>query len=193
MDDRFAADVFPDATYGICKLHSPVGIIRLVGDDGLPAPNGVCQMCHLEAHDATFFTCPTHGINPKAAGQGGCPVAGCLGESVGPTQEEIDREAESIGRVWPGGPPKLQDALAPPSAGSAGLSAGGALTGALVDAGPVPQLDAARAVEPAPAPGASTSTPTPRFDHQPARVPAPPPTERVESGGWVDPFLVGEP
>jgi len=110
-DSRFEGDVLPDSTWGICKIHSPSGIVRLVDESGRPAVNGVCQTCWEESRDDSFFCCPVGNFNPKAPGREGCPVADCLGAGAGPTEDEIAREAESIGRVWPGGPAIRQDVL----------------------------------------------------------------------------------
>lgn len=105
----FEGDSLPDATWGICQRHNPGNIVRLVDDHGAPAPNGVCQFCWMEMNDASFFTCPEHGILTKAAGRHGCPIPDCVGAGSGPTEAEIEREADALGRVWPGGAPLRED------------------------------------------------------------------------------------
>lgn len=116
----FENDVLPDATWGLCGGHKQhpkdqATIVRLVDENGNFAAGGMCQICWEEMKNANVFPCPEHGIQPKAPG-GGCPVAGCMGTSSGPTQDEIEREAESLGSVWPGGPPKLENVVAAPTA-----------------------------------------------------------------------------
>lgn len=196
--DRFKGDILPDNTYGICKIHSPAGSVRLVGDDGKIAANGICQFCYLEAHDESFFTCPIHGINPKVAGRPGCPVDGCLGESPGPTPQEIEREALAISRVWPGGPLKVEATLAETPAGSQNLGAGEDGDGARAEAREVPDDGAVRAG----APAASTG---PEIDYErlvldPQGVPVQPqgraeaPHRLLDATGrrWVSPFMIEE-
>ena len=126
FDQRFDTDIGPDATYGTCKIHAPVGIVRLVGEEGQPAKNGLCVHCWEETRDAKFFNCPTHGTNPKTPGKDGCPVEGCLGTGAGPSEEEVAREADAIGCVWPGGPALVEDDVAPAPARPPDLGAGGA-------------------------------------------------------------------
>lgn len=108
FDGRFAGDVFPDATYGTCRVHSTVGIVRLVDDNGTPAAGGICQHCWEESRDESNFTCPVHGIRTKGP-DGGCSIwvkgpggelIPCVGDRSRPTEAEIAREAESYHRVW---------------------------------------------------------------------------------------------
>lgn len=110
-DRRFDGDIMPDATWGICKVHSPAAPVRLVNERGEITEGGICQMCHAEMNSDKYFGCPIHGLNEKAPGKSGCPVPGCLGEDPGPTEAEIAREAESLSRVWPGGPPRPENAV----------------------------------------------------------------------------------
>lgn len=122
-DSRFDGDVLPDSTWGICKIHSPSSVIRLVDEQGRPAANGLCQMCWEESRDDRYFNCPIHGTNLKAPGRDGCPFKAqnadgqwvdCLGKGGGPTEDEIAREAESYNRLWPGGAPVGKDVLDAP-------------------------------------------------------------------------------
>lgn len=141
MDSRFEGDELPDATWGICQVHSPTGIVRLVGDDGRPTANGICEHCWKEAKSGEFYSCPVHGLNPKAPGKDGCPVADCLGESGGPTEGEIAREAESLGGIWPGGFALRKDVLAAPEPGPPIERGGEAREGAASEAREVPRDD----------------------------------------------------
>lgn len=113
--------VLPDATYGTCQIHAPAegAIVRLVDENGEPHENGLCEFCFLEENDAEYFKCEVHGLNRKAAGKTGCPFPGCLGKGPRPTEDEIERAAESIGRIWPGGPPIEQAHVVPEAAGPA--------------------------------------------------------------------------
>lgn len=123
-DLRFDGDILPDSTWGICKIHSPASVIRLVDEQGRPTANGLCQMCWEESKDDAYFCCPIHGIVRRAPGHDGCPYkievnkqwVDCLGKSPGPTEAEIAREAESHNRIWPGGDPTHKDAVDAPAA-----------------------------------------------------------------------------
>lgn len=108
LGGRFAGDVFPDATWGLCRAHNPVGIVRLVDDDGQPAAGGVCLECWKESRDESTVSCPVHGFQPKGP-DGGCSIwvkgpggelVPCVGDCSRPTEAEIVREAESYHRVW---------------------------------------------------------------------------------------------
>ena len=114
-DGRFSGDDLPDGTWGLCRIHAPTdhGIVRLVDAEGFPCVGGICAHCREEGLDEGFSRCPVHGLQPKVQGIEGCPVAGCLGESPGPTEDEIEREAESIRRLWVGGHEDQQNALVP--------------------------------------------------------------------------------
>lgn len=122
-DDRFDGDDLPDGTWGYCKVHGP-DPVRLVDERGEPAIAGLCERCHEEALSDDFFTCPIHGINPRSPEKPGCPVDGCLGESAGPTAEEIEREAEQIRRLWQSGDAAQQDAVDAQAAGPAHVGGG---------------------------------------------------------------------
>ena len=140
---RFQTDKLPDGTWGICDRHG--GVVRLVDEAGEITVAGICQHCLEEMRDDSFFVCPKHGINPKAKGPaGGCPVVGCLGESIGPTEDEVEREALSIRRVWEGGAQVEQDGVDAPLPGPAPERAVQAGDGAGSLSGEVPRRDPGR-------------------------------------------------
>jgi hypothetical protein len=146
-DSRFDGDFIPDATWGICRIH---GIVRLVDEEGNSIVMGICVHCWEETRNEKFFSCPVHGIQPKAPGRDGCPVpvkgpdgvtlVDCLGESPGPTEDEIARETESYNRVWPGGPEAQQNVLDASQPGPAVERGGEAREGAQGEAGDVLQV-----------------------------------------------------
>lgn len=105
---------FFESDVRICKVH---GTGSFVDESGQPAEDGICSQCWEEARSEKFFGCPVHGLQPKAPGRDGCPIPDCLGASPGPTEDEIRRETESIGRFWPGGAPARENVLAPPQPG----------------------------------------------------------------------------
>lgn len=115
----FEQDDLPDSTWGLCLLHAPSrGIVRLVDENGTPAIHGTCIHCWEEMKSGEFHACPIHGVQRKVEGREGCPTRDrdgnyCLGEGAGPTEDEVERLAESYNRLWPGGPAKQQNVLAP--------------------------------------------------------------------------------
>lgn len=114
---NFEGDDLPDGTWGICRIHN---VTRLVNENGEFSQAGICQSCWAESRDERFFACPKHGLQPKTPGKDGCPIGDCLGESVGPTEAEVEAAAESIGRIWPGGAQSRQNVLDAPQPGPPG-------------------------------------------------------------------------
>jgi len=144
---RFQTDELPDATWGLCGGHKnhpddPAVIVRLVDENGTPTAGGLCQICWEESRNVTaFFSCPTHGIQPKAPGREGCPIPNCVGASDRPSEDEIQKTAESIGRVWPGGPPLVKDGVDAPAAGPSDERGGEARESARSEAGTAHEHD----------------------------------------------------
>lgn len=103
----------------ICKIHG--ANVPFVDENGQPAKVGICHFCYEESKNGEFFSCPAHGLVKKTA-SGGCPVPLCLGSGYGTSEDEIARAAESLGSLWPGGPPKRENSVdagpaGPPSVG----------------------------------------------------------------------------
>jgi hypothetical protein len=151
----FQSDDIPDATWGLCQVHAPAGIVRLVDDRGVPSPGGMCKHCWEESKNEAFFSCPIHGLQPKVPGRDGCPVKikdgdaflDCVGASPGPSEDEIARESQSIGRLWPGGAPTQQNAVDAPVPESPGGRDREALEGPEDQAGEDARHDRERVVD----------------------------------------------
>lgn len=199
LDNRFDQDVFPDSTWGICRAHNPSGIVRLVGDDGLPTVNGVCEGCYAEMHDENFISCPVHGIQPVAKGIRTCPLGCTVGACFGPTQEEIEAEARSLGSLFVSRVLAVEDVVASAAAGPANERAGEPGEGIEDSSRPVLGRDPERAAEDGR--GAIDGEPAARVDDTQTRWVDPATgiiyiigvDPAVDSDAtWTDPFFVDE-
>src|SRR6266498_2902936 len=127
-DDRFPTDE------DLCIVHGPGSVV-----------GGVCTHSLEEMRDESrYVQCPQHGIQPKAPGSDGCPIRDCLGTDARPTEAEIEREAESYNRVWPGGAARQQNALDAKEARPPGERDREARESAEGEAGPAPRNDPER-------------------------------------------------
>lgn len=194
---RFRSDQLPDGTWGLCGLHNPDGVVRLVGPDGKPAVGGVCEHCWREQNDPEFYQCPRHGANRRVPGWDGCPikvsledgsVGFCVGEGGGPTAAEIEREAIALSHIWPGGPPKQQDDVDAEAAGPASVGGGVPGAGAEGEPGEVRADDRAGELHgPAGSHPLLTDPPFGDTDYIIVVDPA-----EQSDGSWKDPFFVEE-